>query len=212
MLPTLFVQIISIAADVVIFIFVWHYILELRKKKKELDQKETTADTSYHQIVDTGLTKERKILEDATNEADQIISDAQYITQESKTSVDQALKKMAVTIQGEAADTAQGFTSSYQASLKQLSGQSLNEFQEVAQQLEADLQKQIKELHNTLLPNLEKEVEDYKQARLQHVEQITTRIIQKVSQEVFNKSLSVEDHRNLLIESLEKAKKEGIFS
>ena len=36
-------------------------------------------------------------------------------------------------------------------------------------------------------------------------------IIQKASQEILNKSLSLDDHRQLITEALEKAKNEGLF-
>jgi hypothetical protein len=35
--------------------------------------------------------------------------------------------------------------------------------------------------------------------------------VQKASSEMFNKSISTEDHQKLLMESLEKAKSEGVF-
>jgi|GEM_PF-1835907 len=244
MLPTLF-QIISIVADIVLFIFVGIYLLSLRKTQKELETKQNQVDANNHQIAADALTKEQKVLQEATNEssqilqvatqqADQIISGAQYISQASKQSIDQALqqlvqevqgisqtakvtvdqtvRKMAIDMQQQSLGTAHDFSNNYVASLKQLSTESLNDFQLVAKELEVDLQKQIKEFRETLLPNLEKEVEAYKQSRLKQTEQTVARIVQKVSQDILNKSLSLEDHQNLLIESLEKAKKEGIFS
>ena len=243
-MPSLLFQLTTIAADLMIFLFVGYYLIKIRSKEKNLEKKEGKIDTNYHQIVDNALAKERKILEDATNEADQIITGAQYIRLASKETVDQAMQKMVADIQKEAVNTSNSllnisntsketvnqtmqkmvsdiqkeavvttrdFMNSYQTSLKQLASQSLKDFQNVVKGLEIDLQKQIKDFHETLLPNLEKELEDYKQARLKQTEQTITRIIQQVSQETLNKSISLNDHQNLLIESLEKAKKEGIF-
>lgn len=210
-MPDLLFQYITLWADLLIFIFVGYYFWEFRTREKALKKKETKVDTEYHKIVDDALTKERKILEDATVEAEKIIADTSYISKATKETVDQALQKMVLDIQKEALATAQSFTQSYQASLNQIATSSLHDFQNVAKELEGDLQKQVKEFHETLLPNLQKELEGYKQSRLEQTDQTINKIIQKVSEEVLNISLPISEHQTLLIQSLEKAKKEGIF-
>jgi hypothetical protein len=204
-------QIIQIVVDLTIFVFICYYFFHLRAKEAELTKKEGKIDTDYHQIVDTALAKERKILEDATSEADQIIQGARTVSQSVKDEVSRALQLMVVDIQKEAMDTAKNFTSNYQLSLKQLSTQSTNDFQEIVKGLKADLQAQISQFHQTLLPALEKELADYKGARLAQTESMVTAIIKKAAPEILNRSLSLEDHRSLVIESLEKAKKAGAF-
>jgi len=195
----------------IIFIFVGYYLVTLYTKEKKLEKKEGQIDTNYHQIVNDALTKERKILEDATFEADQIITGAQYSSSTSKEAITHALAEMLVEIKKEANTIASDFTSNYSGSLKQLTAQSLNEFQHVARTLEEDLQKQISQFHTTLLPNLEKEIEAYKQARIKQADEMVVRIIQQASQDILNKSISLTDHQDLVMKSLEKAKKEGMF-
>jgi hypothetical protein len=58
---------------------------------------------------------------------------------------------------------------------------------------------------------MQKELDGYKQSRINQIEQMISRVIQEASQEILNKSISVDDHQKLLMESLEKAKKEGVF-
>ena len=65
MLPTTLIQILTILADLVIFIFVCYYLWELRAKEKLIDKEKNETDTNYHHVVDDALAKERKILEDA---------------------------------------------------------------------------------------------------------------------------------------------------
>lgn len=211
MLPTFLFESFTIVADTIIFIFVGYYFLRLRTKEKAIEQKESKIDTEYHQVVDNALTRERKILDDATSKADKIITDANYVNQSSKASVDQALKEIEADIHKEALATAREFASNYKESLKQLTDQSLSDFNTVTQGLQTDLARQIKDFQETLLPNLEKELADYKQSRINQIEQMIARIVQKASQEVLNKSLSIEDHEHLLIESIEEAKKRGMF-
>lgn len=211
-MPILPLQIISLTANAILFIFFIYFLLHLHTREKELAKKEGQIDKAYHHVVDEALAKERTILDDATHAADQIITGAQYVQQNSKHSVDHALQKMVDDVSGETKDTAQNFRASYQSSLDQIAQQSLTEFQTVTKELQTDLQTQVKQFHETLLPSLEKELDEYKQARLQQAEQTITRIIQQAAQDILKKSISFEDHQKLLAESLEKAKKEGLFN
>jgi len=92
-----------------------------------------------------------------------------------------------------------------------LSQTSLSEFQTIMSGLQTDLKKQNRDFQDSLLPQIEKEVEYYKQSRMKEIDQAVEAIVQRASQEIFNKSLSLSDHQTLVIQSLEKAKKEGIF-
>ena len=63
----------------------------------------------------------------------------------------------------------------------------------------------------TLLSNLQKEIAAYKQQKIKESDKTVNKIIAEVSQKVLNKSIPLEDHQNLIIESLEKSLKEGVF-
>jgi|SRR6185369_4080574 len=210
-LPELLFQVSGFVLNLVIALFVVYYFMRLRHKEKELESKETKIDTNYHQIVDNALSKERKILEDATTEAGQIITQAQYVNTTSKQTIDQALAKMIADLQQDAQGAAGEFKKSYAASLNEIATTSLHGFQTVSHELQTDLEKQIKHFHETLLPSMEKELEAYKQSRLKQAEQVITHIVQEASQDILNKSISFEDHQKLMLDSLEKAKKEGLF-
>lgn len=211
MLPGTLIQILTILADLVIFVFVCYYLWELRAKEKLIDKERSETDTNYHHVVDDALAKERKILEDAAFSSSQIIAGTKYVTSSSKESLDEAIQKMEGNLTHELDTSSDEFNKTYSASLQTLANQSLADFQNVIKSMQADLQKQTTEFSATMLPGLEKELEEYKKLRLQQADRTITHVIQDVSQEVLNKSLSLEDHQQLLIEALEKAKKEGVF-
>ncbi|HSA83493.1 MAG TPA: hypothetical protein VLF20_01230, partial [Patescibacteria group bacterium] len=152
-----------------------------------------------------------KILEDATSQAGHILNDAQYINQQSKTTVDHALEKMLTDVRAETNEAVKDVKTRYITSIGQLAESSLHDFQTVSQQLKLDLSAQLKIFHDTLLPNMEKEVETYKQQRFKQVEQSIGKIVQQAAQDMFSKSLSLEEHQKLLVDSLEKAKRDGMF-
>jgi vacuolar-type H+-ATPase subunit H len=211
MLPEVYFQVLILVFDLIILAFAVYYFLQIRSKEKKIEQTETKVDTNYHQIVDDALGRERKILEDAAMEADRIITSAEYVKQTSKEAIDQALSELVKQIQKESVDTATKFMADYTSSLKQLATTSLTDFQQVSLGLQADLQQQIKNFRESLLPSLDKELEEYKKMRLKQTEEMVSNIVGKASQEVFNKSISLEDHQKLLTDSLEKAKAEGVF-
>jgi F0F1-type ATP synthase membrane subunit b/b' len=204
-------QIIEIVTNLFLLVLLIFYFFYLRVKEKALNSKQNKIDSDYHKIIEDALSRERKILDDTTEEANQIISGAQYVSDVTKTALNEALAKMVSSLEQGTHQTSQEFVNYYLSNLKQMTHQSLVNFQGITHKLEIDLEKQIQDYHNTILPNLNKEVETYKLARLKQVDQSIQRIVQKVSQEVLNKSISIEDHEKLILETLEKAKAEGVF-
>lgn len=211
MLPATLFQILTIAADLVLFLFVWYYIWELRAKEKAIEKERLKTDTNFHHVVDDALSKERKILDDATKEASKIISDTKFLANSSQQTVGQALEKMEGDIEKQAESASDEFSKTYSASLQKLASQSLANLHAITQTMEQEMEKQSKAYRDSLLPRLEKDLEDYKKLRLQQADRAITHVIQEVAQQILNKSLSIEDHQRLLVESLEKAKKEGVF-
>lgn len=210
-MPNLPLQIIQICTDFLILIFFIYYFLHLRAKEQDLNRREGKLDTDYHQVVEGALSKERKILEDAAREADQIIADSRFVSKSVKDEVGNALQSMVVDVQNEAIDTARTFTANYQLSLQQLATQSMGDFRNILKGLQDDLQRQVVEFRQSLLPALEKDLQEYKKTRLKETDRMVISIVQKSAQEILNKSLSLEDHQTLVLDSLEKAKKNGVF-
>jgi hypothetical protein len=211
MLPAQVYQVITLTADIFLFLFVGYFMISLYRREKSLRDKETKLDSNYHHIVEDAMSKERKILDDATVEAGQIITGANYIRQGSQATIDQAIERVVQELKQDSSLTAKGFMQSYAASLQQVTEQSVTDFQQIVKTLETDLQNQIKDFHSSLLPALEKELAEYKQMRMKQTDDLTVRIVQKASQEILNKSLTMDDHHAIMTASLERAKKEGVF-
>lgn len=210
MLPALQLT-LTLASNILIIGLIIYYFTSLRSKEKKIDKEQSEIDSNYHHVVDDALSKERKILDDATSEAGQIITQTKYLTAESQQEVNNAIKYVVADIHKNGDAITRAFTQEYTNSLKNLSVTSLSEFQTIMSGLQNDLKKQIDEFHTTLLPRIEKDLDIYKQARMQEIDQAVVGIIQKASQEIFNKTISMSDHQNAVIQSLEKAKKEGVF-
>lgn len=210
---------------------------KLREKEDKLDndyqQIVENAQAQHRKILEAATMESAQIIGAASHQAEQIIAGTQYVSQIAKVTIDQAMQKLiveaqnismnsqlaldqssqklVVDIQKESLDTSRDFMNTYATSLKQTSTLSLSNFQNVLKEMEVDLQKQIKQFRDTMLPSMERELEAYKQVRLKQTEEMVNKIIQKASQEILKKSLTLDDHEKLMIESLEKAKMEGVF-
>jgi len=198
-------------ADAAIFLFVGYYFLRIRQKEVDLDKREGKFDRDYHQVVDNALTKERKILEDATATASQIIAEARQINQNVTAEVAKSLEAMANQLQSEALEVAKKMGEEYQKTLEELAKRSEADFENVFKEMKGGMLAQIEEFQKSTRPVLLKEIEDYKKTKMDEVDKNALASAQKAAMEIFNKALPVEDQQNLVMAALEKAKKEGVF-
>ena len=75
-------------------------------------------------------------------------------------------------------------------------------------QTHSDMEKTLQESFNKALL----EVESYKKKRLDEVEQSLPTLLLNISKEFLGRVITVPEHEKLVFESLEQAKKEGVFS
>ncbi len=69
----------------------------------------------------------------------------------------------------------------------------------------------IENLTKEKLIKLEKEIEEYKKEQIKKIDKEIYQILSQVAKEVLGKAIDISTHERLVIEALEKAKKEGIF-
>lgn len=214
----IFLSVVIPTANLLIFVFLIYRIWLLQRDKRELDEKaknitekEVRIDNDYHQVVDDTLNSEKKILDDAVKKAGSILTDSQYLSDSLKDTVDKAMQKTVQDVQEKTSLSSEDIVSKHKDSLSQISGKSLDNYQTITLRIEQEMQKQLQEFRATLLVNFQKEIDIYKQQKIKDADKTVDIIIQKVSQKVLNKAISLEDHQNLIIESLEKSLKEGVF-
>lgn len=217
-LPSIFIPVIIPTFNLMVFCALGFYLWVLIKQKKQLEKQESElknkqqqVESGYQQIINSALTKERAILESATQKATSILSNAQIIANTSKDTLDKAIQQMTLDVQKQASTSSNEFLNNYKTILGQVSEKSLVNFQNTLKNFESDTQKQVQQFRQSMIPAIQKELEEYKNQRFSEADKKINSIIQEVSKKVLNKSITTEDHQKLIIESLEKSKKEGIF-
>jgi vacuolar-type H+-ATPase subunit H len=217
-MPASFLQVITIAADLMIFVFVGFYLFilqrdkaKLEKQKQDLVARQANIETEYKKTIENALLKEKKILEDAAQSAGAIIQNTQFVADSARQLIEKALQNMLSQVEKEAASASGQSSQVYKDYLSKLSQQSLDNFQNLTKKFEEEMQAQMQDYRQTLLAQMQKETEEYKGKKLKEADAKIELVIQKVAQSVLNKSLALDDHKTLIIESLEKSRKEGVF-
>jgi F0F1-type ATP synthase membrane subunit b/b' len=217
-MPTAFLQLVTISSNLILFVFIGWFLWSLSKERtkveeslKELEKKEGVVDDNYKQVIDNALSKEKKIIEDATNKAGGILAGAQQISDTSRKTVEAALQQLASQLQQQAQTAAEQNLNNYKNYLNQLSEKSLNNFQVTTRSFEQDMEKQMKSFREALLPALQKEIDAYKLQKINDADKKVNIIIRNVSQKLLNKTITPEDHQKLIIDALDKARKERVF-
>lgn len=192
------------------------------------------------EILDNANRKALDTLQKANNEALGIIEEARakVKTMETKISFDeeafqQLLKSQQDAIIKAVSDHLQKITTSvlsnYQETLRKTAEADLNVFRTSTNDLEKAAKDEVESFKSLLEKETigtqrdvaqkiqevyaaaQDEIKTYRAERLAEIDNHIGEIILSVSQRVIGKALSLEDHRDLVISSLEKAKKEGFF-
>jgi len=95
--------------------------------------------------------------------------------------------------------------------LEKIPEQELEEFRSVLKTETVSAQKMLSKRIDDLFGAAEKEVDAYKKSRLEEIDQEIQGITGSVVEEVLNKKLTKADQETLVLQSLEKAKKDGLF-
>lgn len=214
----LFLQIATIVSDLIIFAFVGFYFWSLSKdrknlteREKKINEKQEAIENQYNQIVDIANAQKRKILEDTASKSSAIIANTQLISESSKKLIEEALQKVIASIEQKASTTSEVYLDNYKEYLDQTTQKTLGQFQGIAATFEKEMQTKTVELQKALLINFEEQLKNHQQQRFADADRQINEIVKNVSQKVLNKSIPYEDHKNLIIEALEKARKEGVF-
>lgn len=212
---------ISIALGFIVIGLVISYLRLVRnysKLKEEKRKLEAVAQKEAEKIIDEARRQSSQILQEAQSKASSMIQEVGFISEQTK-------KKML----DEIGKVTQGYAKNYQGLLEEakkeaigiinnisndIKGEALREIEEMKQALTQEVLRAQETTRKAIEESLSKvgaEVQAYKQARLKRVDAAIFEIIKQVSQKVIGKSLSLEDKEELVMKSLEEAKKENVF-
>ena len=196
--------------------------------QKEADELMAQVHKNEADLLETARIKAGKIVEDANKRAAQIIGSSNNLNSESKKMLDNALVTLLKHQTSYFEKASSDFLEAYKRELESLKQKNIDIVKNVSKDIEEDTVKEVEDFDNILQKEtfaaqkivedkIEKEystaqqnVQDYKNEMLKKAEEEIYKILETVSKLTLGKSIPLADHEQLIIEALEKAKKDGI--
>jgi len=220
---------ILISIDVFVLLGVLVYVYFLYEKERKAWSDHKAALHASEDIVEQAHLRATKVVSDAVEKAETTIKQGDYLRSDLMKSFEKSLQELSSTIsvnmsndekdfEGDFAKFSESLRAEYlkkiNVTLAAIETQAQHEVEVFGSAIQkdtiasqADLAKKIKEESDRALL----EIQEYKKQQLKLVDESIEKVLQQVSSEVLSKSLSLEDHEQLIIDSLTKAKHEAFF-
>lgn len=227
-LPDL-LTIVAILTTLGILVAVAAFIHKVLKGEREFQAKEAETFTGYKKILDKAHDQARAMMYTTSIASSEILADSKQTNEKITEDLDKVLQAMAEKNIHAMKIATEDFQKSYtkymedfQTKFQQQEDETLTRTQDtVTKSLEAfsqslsaksvGMQELIDKKTNEMLEQAELEIADYKANRLRKIDTEISQLVQKTFQEVLRKSIPESIHEELILEALEKAKKENVL-
>lgn len=205
------------------------FLKRMRISSGDLEQQKREQYEKAEALIGQARQESLRIIEEGNKKASEILQKTEAIKQETEKHFADVLEEVSkketeriVQISGELIaayrqmleGTKQQYTAAAAATAQEMAGdaqKSLGAFQEFLKDQTSRYQGALKQQVQEGFLNAQKEINDYRRDSLRKVEEAIYRILSTVSKAVFGKALSMEEHQELVIRSLDEAKKQGFF-
>jgi len=131
------------------------------------------------------LEQANKIVEDSRNKAIEILREAKVSSQDTQTKLEEEINN--------------------------ITNQQLNGYKKALDQITIAVESQVMDKVGERFAKVEEEIEQYKQKRMQEIDEQIFKVLQDTAQKVTGKLISPKDHLELVLQALQKAKREHVF-
>jgi F0F1-type ATP synthase membrane subunit b/b' len=214
------IGIVIVLEGIALFMIVSYFKLlksydSIMKKQKELEQgiKERS-----EQLLEAAQDQSQVIIAQANTKAQQVVSQAQLFNRETQDKINTALgvflqeqlvvyKRLFENVQGQTLQQ-------MQAMRDDLTREASQQLNTVTANFEQTINQSMTRANEALVSaykQAEVDIDNYKKQRIDHLNQMTTNFIRRVSERFFQKALSGEQKAKLLQEAIDEAKREQIL-
>jgi hypothetical protein len=199
-----------------------------RKQRADSNRKDEVVQKNA-ELLDSTRIKAIKIIDDANNQALDIISKATLLANTSSENFKDNLSHTSSAQIKEFEKATSDFTALYFQILQDLKMKNVEVFQNVSKDIEADTTGEIKNFREAMQKltvssedeirkkiaadygALKIEMENYRKEKMQKIDREVYKLLEEISKIVLGKAINLSDHEDLIEKSIEKAKKEGVF-
>lgn len=188
------------------------------KKEHEFQEKEKGVFKDYQAIIDKAHVEAQEVLEDTSEAAQRVLSQTRSTNENLAGDLDKVLQHIAQKhielLNSQATTLNQAYEKKVVDLLQTVQDQFIKELDEKTESLVSKAttsEDLIDEKTKEMLAKAEAEIAEYKKAQMAKVEEQISHVVEKTYQDILQRSIPADVQHDLIIEALEKAKKEGTF-
>jgi cell division septum initiation protein DivIVA len=220
---------VAFIASLILLVITLLYLYHLYAEERDFQKEQEKVYKNSEKIIDEARKQANLIVEEAAQKAKHLVLDAEYVRSDLAHDIESSIK----TVGTSAVELFIKDSKEIDEQYKEVFSQIKKEYSQHTQEALAALQKLAVSELDSFSKNLkketlnsqvfigarineefetkQKEIEAYKSQRLKLVDQTINEIIAKVAEEVLGKAIPIDEHEALVLEALEKAKKEEVF-
>ncbi len=221
---------LTIIAPILLSLLVLLFAYFLSKKEKRLAQEEKRLDKIFLKAHDEADQKAEEIIKKAIDRAEKIILDAEIVKTDFLNRVEENLERVGEQGVRELKVDSEEFDKKYKdlfeglkqeylnhanttlESVGKIADEELEDFRKVLRSETVESQELISKKISEEFDRVQKEIEDYKKNRVDNIAQEISTLVNKIAKDVLGKSLTAEQHGEIILQALENAKKDGLFA
>lgn len=206
------------------------FTYSILKREKEFQQKENKTFQDYEQVLHNAQGEAKKLLDTTVESSAKILEDTQATNEHVEETLDTILQSMAQKHIRQLNEQAERLQKAYDENIKRIDAEfqqntnqmvvmtqkglhdSLDNFTKSLVGKTAESEALIDRRTQELLQQIEAEAVSYKKIRMKKIEGQIKELIQKTYTDVLHRSIPDSLHEEIIVESLERAKKDGMFN
>ncbi|OGK19307.1 hypothetical protein A2866_06570 [Candidatus Roizmanbacteria bacterium RIFCSPHIGHO2_01_FULL_39_8] len=195
-----------------------YILVSYYRRLGKLKDVERTAYTKANEVLSQMEKTSATILEKVESRADEILTHSELfkkdLNQAFEHSLEESSQKYVVMLE----DHSKRFVDDYENLLKSVKDQSLEKAAKAIDTIEEDIRKSLEDSKvvardqmGVFLKKALEEVETFKEQELEKIDKEIDEFVLQLAKELLRMNLTPKDHKKLIINSLEKAKEQGMF-
>lgn len=201
------------------FLFLVLYLLQkFIALYREYAERKWKIQREAEKVLDRARKESISIISEAEEEAGHILGSVGKIKTKAEKEVERSLQEFSMAEGAKLSEVSRDFNETYRDMLKELKDllhaytrESIIEFRKSLEREYPHFLEEMRVGVQAAQKTAEKEIEEYKEEMMKKVESSLPKIVSSVSREVIGRSLDMDDHADIVISVLEKAKKEHLF-
>ena len=220
---------VTFIASLILLVVTILYLYHLYSEERDFQKKQAKSYKAAEEVIDSARKEANLLIEEAVQKAKHMVIDAEYVRSDLAKHIEASME----TVGTSAVELFKQDSKEIDEQYKHVFSQIKNEYEKHTQETLGALQKLAVDELDTFSKNLrketlnsqvfigarineefeakKKEIDDYKIQRLKMVDQNINQIIAKIAEEVLGRVIPVAEHEHLVLEALERAKKEEVF-